>query len=241
MTIAVCDDNLSFAQLLKARIGRLIAYCAPEELDISLAPAFSCACEVLEYLKENELDILFLDIDMPSMSGFELAKILRDVYPDTTIIFVSAYEEFVYTSFEFCPFSFLRKGHLDKELEVTLKRVIEKYTLSNELLLFSTTEGDVALRVKDILFFEGQKNYFYIKALHDKEYRVRGTMKLLENRTQGLDFFRIHSAYLVNLEHIEKISSDGYLIMKNGKMLSISRKRLANFRSAYMKFIRRRA
>ena len=240
MTIALCDDNLSFAQLLRARIERLLAYCAPDKLDISLAPAFSCAEEVLEYLKDGVIDILFLDIDMPKTNGFELAKTLQDIYPDTTVIFVSAYDDFVYTSFEFCPFAFLRKGHLDKELDRTLKRVIEKWTLGNKSLLFDTTNGERSFRVKDILFFEGEKNYFCIKTIHDKEYRVRGTMKSLESLTQSLDFFRIHSAYIVSLEHIEKISSDGYLVMKNGKILSISRKRFVEFKRAYMEWTRRR-
>ncbi len=240
ITIALCDDNTQFACLLRQHLQRLCAYNMPSRIDISIAPAFSCADEVLEYLQSNTIDVLFLDIDMPKVNGFELAKTLCNAYPDTIIIFVSSYEEFVYSSFEYCPFQFLRKAHLDKELEVTLQRVIEKCVLESEALLFDTTDGEVLLRVKDILFFEGQKNYFYIYTSQSRCYKCRGTMKSVDSLTGKYDFFRIHSAYVVNLEHIDNISSRGFLVMKNDKILSISKKRMSDFKNAYMEFIRRR-
>ena len=54
------------------------------------------------------------------------------------------------------------------------------------------------------------------------------------------DFFRVHSAYIVNEEHIESVSNKGYVIMKNDKLVSVSKRRMNDFRSAYMEFIRRR-
>ena len=240
ITIAVCDDNIQFARLLRQQLQRLCAYNMPERLDIRIAEPFGSADAVLDFLSENVIDVLFLDIDMPSIGGFELAKTLGDAYPDTVIIFVSSYEEFVYSSFEYCPFCFLRKAHLDKELGVTLRRVIDKCVLNNESLLFDSTDGEVVLRVRDILYFEGQKNYFHIFTVSGKEYKCRGTVKSIEEATRKYDFFRTHSAYVVNFEHIESVSSGGYLIMKNGRHLSISKKRMTAFKDAYMKFIRRR-
>lgn len=241
ITIAVCDDNAQFAGLLSQRLRRLCAYKLPQNVDCTVAPVFTSANEVLSYLQNGTINILFLDIDMPDSNGFELAKILCDTYPDTIIIFVSSYEEFVYSSFEFCPFAFLRKEHLNTELDVTLSRVIDKCVLGNKSLLFDTTDGETVLRVKDILFFEGQGNYYYIYTLSSKSYKCRGTMKSVEKLTQGYDFFRIHSAHIVNHEHIESISGSGELMMRNGKRLSISKKRAAAFKASYMEFIRRRA
>lgn len=240
ITIAICDDNAQFACLLRQHLQHLCAYNVPERVDLRIAPTFFSADEVLSYLEESTIDILFLDIDMPRTSGFELAKTLCSVYPDTVIIFVSSYEEFVYSSFEFCPFQFLRKAHLDKELPSTLERVIKKCVLDTETLLFDSTEAEVILRVRDIMFFEGERNYYTIHTISGKAYRCRGTMKSLEAMLEKYDFFRIHSAYIVNLEHIESISSRGYLVMKNERLLSISKKRASPFKSAYMQFTRRR-
>ena len=71
-------------------------------------------------------------------------------------------------------------------------------------------------------------------------YKCRGTMKSVDALTEKYDFFRIHSAYIVNLEHIDNINSKGFLVMKNEKILSISKKRMQGFKDAYMEFIRRR-
>jgi len=240
INIAVCDDNLQFANLLLHHLKKLSVYKIPQRVDCRFAPAFFCADDVLEYLKENTIDILFLDIDMPKANGFELAKILCDSYPDIVIVFVSSYEEFVYSSFEYCPFRFLRKSHLTEELDVTFRKVIEKCVLNNKALLFSTTDGDIVLRIKDIILFEGQKNYYLIKTVSEAEYKCRGTMSSVDDRVKNFDFFRIHSAYIVNLEHIEAINSDGYIITKKGQRVSLSKKRASRFKDAYMQYIRRR-
>ena len=240
ITIAVCDDNPQFARLLKQHLQKLCAYNLPDRIDYTIAPVFGSGDDVVEYLQNNRIDILFLDIDMPHTDGFTLAKMLCDTYPDTIIIFVSSYEEFVYSSFEYCPFRFLRKGHLTQELDITFQKVIEKCILNNETLLFDTTDGEVILRIKDILYFEGQKNYYYIYTLSGKVYKCRGTMESVEKATEKYDFFRIHSAYVVNLEHIDTVNNKGSLTMKNSQNLSISLRRLLDFKNSYMQFIRRR-
>lgn len=240
INIAVCDDNPQFAHLLIQHLKKVTAYKIPTRVDCKIISTFSSAKDVLDYLKNNTIDVLFLDIDMPQMNGFKLAKILCEKYPDTIIIFVSSYEKFVYSSFEYCPFRFLRKAHLAQELDITFQKVIEKFILDNETLLFNTTEGEIILRVKDIIFFEGQKNYFLIHTVSRKTYKCRGTMESVENNTKKYDFSRIHSTYIVNHEHIEKINSDGFVIMKNEQILNVSKKRMPTFKDAYMQFIRRR-
>ncbi|MBQ8392224.1 MAG: response regulator transcription factor [Clostridia bacterium] len=240
INIAVCDDNMQFATLLTQHLKKLCAYKIPQRVDCRFAPTFSSAKDVLEYLKDNTIDVLFLDIDMPETNGFKLAEMLCESHPDTIIIFVSSYEEFVYSSFEYCPFRFLRKAHLTQELDITLQKVIEKCILNNETILFDTTDGDIVLRVRDIIFFEGQKNYYIINTVSGAQYKCRGTMESVEGLTSCYDFFRIHSAYVINHEHIESVNSNGYLVMKNKKILNISKRRMSAFKDAYMQFIRRR-
>lgn len=240
INIAVCDDNLQFANLLVQHLQRLCIYKLPQRVDCRVLPAFCQADDVIEYLKNGTIDVLFLDIDMQGTNGFELAKMLCEVHPDTVIIFVSAYEEFVYSSFEFCPFRFLRKAHLTKELDPTFEKVIERCVINNEVLEFNTTDGEITLRVKDIMYLEGQKNYFYIYTQQGKTYKCRGTMEAQQKRCEKYDFFRIHSAYIVNHNHIQSINSSGFVVMKNDKCLSISKRRMSAFKSSYMSFIRRR-
>lgn len=240
INIAVCDDNPQFASLLTKHLKKLSAYKVPSRIDLRFTPSFGSADDVIEYLENNTIDVLFLDIDMPKTNGFALAKRLCETHPDTLIIFVSSYEEFVYSSFEYCPFRFLRKSHLSEELDITFQKVIEKCILNRETILFNSTEGEIVLRVRDILFFEGQKNYYIINTVSRAQYKCRGTMESIDIMTRDYDFFRIHSAYVVNMEHIESISNEGFIIMKNRQTLSVSKRRMAAFKDAYMQFIRRR-
>ena len=146
LTIAVCDDNPQFARQLTARLRELCAHVLPERADCRITAAFSSGEEVLRYLRDSSIHVLFLDIDMPSMGGFELASRLKEAAPDTLVIFVSAYDDFVYSSFEYAPFRFLRKSHLEEELPVTLQKVVEKCLMDSETLTFPTVEGVLTIR-----------------------------------------------------------------------------------------------
>ena len=240
LTIAICDDNPQFANQLVKKIRELCAYHLPDRIDCRIAPAFGSGEDVLQYVKNHVINIVFLDIDMPKINGFRLASELKVKAPDTIIIFVSAYDDFVYSSFEYSPFRFLRKSHLEEELPVTFKKVIEKCISDEETLLFETIDGEILLRLKDIMYFEGEKNYYIVKMTSGKEYRCRGTMASVEERIKTYDFFRVHSAFIVNEEHIESIHEERYLTMKNGVLISISRRKLIAFKETYMQFTRRR-
>lgn len=240
LTIAICDDNPRFAHQLTAKMRELCAYLLPDRIDCQITPAFGSGEDVLRYMQNHTIDILFLDIDMPRMNGFRLASNLNESYPDTIIIFVSAYDDFVYSSFEYSPFRYLRKSHLEEELPITLKKVIEKYIYDSESLTFSTIEGELMLRLRDIVYFEGEKNYYMIRMISGKIYRCRGTMASIEERLKPYDFFRVHSAFIVNEEHIQSIHDKGDLTMKNGVTITVSRRKMAAFKEAYMQFTRRR-
>lgn len=240
ITFAICDDNPFFAGILSQKIHQLCAYTLPERIDCHIAPTFGSAQDVLKYLETYSINVLFLDIDMPEINGFKLTEKLCKNYPDIVIIFVSAHDDFVYSSFEYCPFRFLRKSHLEQELPATFQKVIDKCILDNETVTFNTTYGEQILRLKDILYIESDRNYFIIYTASRKTYQCRGTLGSVEQLTQKYDFFRIHAAYIVNEEHIENFNNDGYVIMKDSKRIDISRRRLTSFKESYMSFVRKR-
>ncbi len=239
ITIAVCDDNLQFARTLTKSIRTLCATAIPERIVCHIAAEFTSCDDVLRYLEYNTINILFLDINMPTRTGFDLAEKLGRQYPDVIIIFVSAYENFVYSSFEYSPFRFLRKSHLEQELPNAFVKAVESCMSKEETLVFSTTEGDVSVRAKDIYYFEGQKNYYIIHC-DGINHKCRGTISEVEEITKNLDFYRIHAAYVVNITNIDRIVSPGSLQMKNNDVLTVSQRKLSGFKETYMKFTRRR-
>ncbi|MBQ7379812.1 MAG: response regulator transcription factor [Clostridia bacterium] len=240
LNIAVCDDNVRFAKQLEQKLHELCMVRVPERIECRIIPAFTCGRDVLAYAEQHVITVLFLDIDMPGMSGFALASELAGKSPDTVIVFVSAYDEFVYSSFEYAPFRFLRKTHLDEELPGTLDKVIEKCMLDHESMPFETVDGEILLRLRDISCIEGEKNYYVVRTVSGKDYRCRGTVASVEDGLSEYDFFRVHAAYIVNLEHIQSIHDGGLLHMKNGVRIPISRRKIVAFKQAYMQYTRRR-
>ena len=239
ITIGVCDDNIQFARLLVKSLRTLCATELPERIDCQIAVEFSSCDDVLRYLEHNTINILFLDINMPTKTGFDLAEKLNQLYPDIIIIFVSAHDNFVYSSFEYSPFRFLRKTHLDKELPGAFKKAVESCMVKEENLTFPSVDGDVSVRTKDILYFEGQRNYYLIHCA-STTYRCRGTISQVEELTQNLDFYRMHAAFIVNIANIEKVVGSHSVQMKDGSTISVSQRRFSSFREAYMKFTRKR-
>lgn len=238
-TIGICDDNPHFALMLSKKIYEFCVTRLSDRIDCKVLPAFGSAESVRDYLKTGSISVLFLDIDMPRENGFQLAEYLREAHPETVIVFVSSYEDFVYSSFDYSPFRFLRKSHLTAELSETFDKIVQRCWLDKEALVFDTTEGEELLRIKDIVLFEGQKNYYEIKMMSGKFYKCRGTLTSAEETVSKYDFFRVHSSYIVNLEHIEKVDGDRILLRSN-ENIKISRRKYGEFKTSYMEYIRRR-
>lgn len=237
--IVICDDDPCFAATLTDELTALAAR-YEDGMDLKIGPTFTSPELVLSFMEKMEFDIIFLDIDMPRITGFELAAKISDKNPKTLIIFVSAYDNFVYQSFAYSPFRFLRKLHLKEELPSAFEKAIEKCLSETQTLTFNSTDGNVTLRPSDILYFENNKNYYNIYCENGAVYKCRGTIKALEGVCSDKRFFRAHSAYIVNLEHIAETQNSTTVIMKNKTVISVPAPRRTEFKEAYMKFVRRR-
>ena len=102
MRIAICDDNVKIHSRLEEEVQKIA-----DEMKVNMeVTCFSDGESLLDVIKENEneFDILLLDVDMPEVSGLEVAKILREMESNVMIIFVSAYENYVFDSIKYGPF-----------------------------------------------------------------------------------------------------------------------------------------
>ena len=99
--IIFCDDNAQFLLLLKGLVDQECRKIFKREEDFVVGPAFGSGREVIEYVQKHHVDVILLDIDMPILNGFEVAKIICNNYKNIKIVFMSAYDKFVYSSFDF--------------------------------------------------------------------------------------------------------------------------------------------
>ena len=232
MNIAVCDDE--------SKILEEIASFIKNKFPLNKVETFSEGEAFLSAVKtsaEKEPDVLLIDIDMPGLSGMEVAAALTEEKARTLIVFVTAHDELVYDSFKYHPFAFVRKKYLEEELRNVLKDCQKEIDSRNKRFVFQNASQTINLAQNEILYFEGQANYLAIHTIGN-EYRMRSTMAGIEEELKNSDFLRIHKGFLVNLEHVKILKSEN-LELDNGELLPIGKSYSEAAKKSILKYMRR--
>lgn len=158
-------------------------------------------------------DVVFLDIEMPKMNGMEVAKSLMELKKVPLIIFATAYPQFAAEAFRINAIDYLLKPYDQQQLKQTIKR-IEKELFGSQQIntisplgkLAAETDGEIDyILLKDILYMYRENNVTKI-ITQLKEFEVKLSLKDLETRLKPKSFFRIHKSYLVNLNHVSRLT-----------------------------------
>lgn len=197
----IIDDEPLSRDVLRKYIGEL--------QDLSLVAECRDAFEATRLLSREKVDILFLDINMPGLSGISFARSLK-VSP--LIIFTTAYPEFAVEGFELDALDYLVKPF-------SFERFLKAVNRAQERLIETKSEEETARKIvlkadkkiyaidfSDMLFVEGQGDYIKVR-LKDKVLVVHSTIKcMMESLPE--DFFRIHKSFVVNLRKISFIEGN---------------------------------
>lgn len=183
------------------------------------------AVEALKFLQENDVDLIYLDINMPHLTGVEFAKLI----PDTTmVIFTTAYEQYALTGFELAAIDYIVKPFsFDRFLKATMKanelstlRSSENNNIlennSPDYLMIKVEYAIIKIEINDILFVEGLKDYVKIYT-SSKNYVTKSTMKNVEQRLSTEKFMRVHKSYIINLNNVSSFENNN-IIIKNNKI-----------------------
>jgi two-component system LytT family response regulator len=207
--------------------------------------------EVIAALKKSRFDVLFLDIQMPGRSGFEVIEQIGPAQMPVTV-FVTAHNEYAVQAFEVHALDYLTKPVEPERLQATLVRVRERIASQAALItheqmksvLSSLEYGGVPRQdfPKRLLVHNGAKDSFvnvneidwieaadYYACLHvgTKSFMLRETIKELSNTLDSAKFVRIHRSVIVNVEQVSEIfregRSEGSVVLKNGQRLRMSK------------------
>ena len=228
MKIAVCDDENKIVEEITSFIKK--------EFPLSEVKAFSDG-ETFLASSEERPEVLLLDIDMPGISGMEVAAALAQEKVHTLIVFVTAHDELVYDSFKYHPFAFVRKKFLEEELKSVLSDCEKQLESRKKNFVFQNASRLVTLTQSEILYFEGQANYLAIHTTSG-EYKMRSTMAGVEKELEDSDFLRIHKGFLVNLEHIRVLKTEE-LELDNGTVLPIGKSYSEAAKKSILRYMRR--
>ena len=230
--IAVCDDE---KRVLDDISGKVQSEFDRLNCSIEIFKTYN-SFQLLEYIKINSVDVLFLDIDMPSLSGMDIAQSLTDNEIKTLLIFVTNHDALVYQSFRYHPFGFIRKSHFDDEIGTVVRGLVAELQKKSEYFTFKTNEGFFRILFSDILYFESESNYINLHCT-DKQYRFRSTITSLGQELASKGFIRTHKGFLVNQQHIFAIKGDN-IELSNKKLLPIGRTNRESIKKTILRYMR---
>lgn len=237
----IIDDETNCIEMLDWLIK---TYCP----GIEIMAQCSSAEEGIKAIKKHSPDVIFLDIEMPKMNGFDLLQQLTPV--NFEVIFTTAYDKFAIKAFKFSAMDYLLKpidaddlknavirletklqsAKPDAGIEALLNNIKSIHQPLNKIAI-PTQEGLVFTIIKDIIRCESDSNYTTFFLSGDKQIVSSKSMKEYEELLEEYNFFRVHNSHLINLNHLEKyVKGDGgYVVMSDKCTVPVSRSRKEDF------------
>ena len=221
--IAICDDEKIFLSSFHRILQKIC-----NELNISVEIFdYSYSNILLHHHSQDRFDVIFLDIDMPKISGFEAAQIIRNISSEIPIVFVTAKDDLVYYSFEYHPFHFIRKrtdNILYNDTLHVMQKLLTHFGQFKTTVITSTEIGKTIVSIKNIVYIKSEKHYLYYYIYKKGRLCERNTISQINNYFSNLGFIRSHQRYLINYNHIEKIDTlKNEITISNGEIIPISK------------------
>ena len=234
----IVDDEQKAAKLLKLLIEEIAD-------DIEITAVYNDSAEALANIDTSDVDVLFLDIHMPNMSGFELSAQLNG---DFSVVFVTGHDQYALEALKMAAVGYILKPIEEEELAQVLSRVRKNVTLKNnnegyQVLLenlrvqnihqrrigIPSTSGIDFVMIENIIACEGVDGYTKVY-IHDgleilSSYNLGEFVKMIGDA----GFYQVHRSYLVNMRRIKKYHNDGLLLMDNDVSVPVSRRRKEDF------------
>lgn len=214
--------------------------------EIEIVNTFSNPEEAIRYLDDNPPDCLFLDIQMPTMDGFQFLQKLKNI--EFAVVITTAYNEFAIKALKHDAIDYLLKPIDSDDLEDTIKKVkkhnhkfFNPSKIEEALSNFNTkfeqkkitinTDGKlIFLNIDDILFVESDGNYSTIVTSDNQKLLITKKLKEVNEILPEHYFFRIHNSYIINLNKIKEfIKNEGYVVMESNHKIPVARQRKSSF------------
>ena len=217
MKALIVDDN-DIARTTLSHLAKQIP-------NLTIVNEYSSAIEAYNHLQNNQVDLIFLDIEMPEMTGIELTKNLSG--KDIIIIFTSSNKDYALEAFELniadyilkpvMPARFLQAVSKAQSILDSRKEDVE--VTKDEFLFVRDSNITRRLKLDDILYAEAMGDYvkFYTK---EKMFAIHGKMKTAEERLPKDNFIRVHRSFIIAVDKIDTLQDGG--IMINGKFIPVA-------------------
>lgn len=208
----------------------------------------------IEAIMKHRPDVVFLDIEMPRMNGFDMLEKFEHLFFE--VVFTTAYNKFAIKAFRYSALNYLLKPVDPDDLQTTIKRLEEKKSalekeqlrllLENmknlnptaQRIALSTGDGLIFVNTADIMYCQAESNYTNVVMSNRNKVLVAKTLKDIDETLSGKDFFRVHNSYLINMNQIKKFvrGDGGYILMNDDTQITIARSKKEEFFEMFSKF-----
>lgn len=214
--------------------------------EISVMASFTDPFEALTYLESNTPDCLFLDIEMPTMDGFQFIQKLKN--KDFPVVITTAYNQYAIKALKNEAIDYLLKPIDTDDLRDTIVKIkkfnnrnytadrLERILLNfntnavNKKITFNTDGKLIFLDGADILYAESDGNYSTVYLIDGQKIVLTKKLKEVNDILPPDSFFRIHNSYIINLTKIKEfIKTDGYVILSSNHKIPVSRQKKSGF------------
>ena len=224
MTCIIIDDEPLAVNLLESYVSKIE--------NLKLLGTFNNPLDALKLLRETSVDLLFLDIQMPEITGVEFKKIIN---PEVKVIFTTAYSEYALESYDLNAVDYLLKPITFQRFLQAVEKVhtptaTTKIEDTVDFIFVKTEYRHQKIMLSDILFMKGLSDYVAIQT-KDQKILTLQNMKDFDQNLPHTRFMRVHKSYIVSLEHIEFIERNRIVI--EGEYIPIG----ATYKDAFWKAI----
>lgn len=232
MRIAICDDDEVFINEIFTSIKKY-----SQENNITVETyKFQSGLEIIEMYKRGyRYDIVFLDIDMPTLSGKEVIRELRGYDDKFILIFITSLESEVFELMKYNIFRYIRKRYLKDELKEAYLSATRLIKAENSQYTFETKGGIFKVAISDILYFKLVDRHVELHDVNNVNTLKIKVFNEINDEFKSKGFISIYRGCLVNLRHIRRVSKKE-VYLSNGDILQVSRIKIAEVTKAFFDF-----
>ncbi len=206
--------------------------------------------EGIQQIELHNPSLIFLDIEMPDMSGFEMLTKLSSINFQT--IFITSYSHYAIRAIRFNALDYLMKPIDIDELRTAIsrfqrrtitvenientRRAIQNFSepkIENKKILLQLQDRIIRPALREIVYIHGHGNYSTFRLLEQKDILISKTLKYFENRLADSGFYRCHKSYIVHRSHITAFTNSSSVIMSDNSEIPISRRRKSAMKNWY--------
>ncbi len=208
MQIAICDDQKETV----SRLSRAVAlYFEQQQNTTFTISEYYDGQSLLDGYETQQFDLIFLDIEMPDLSGMETAKELRQRGCEALLVFVTAYAEFMAASFHVEAFDFLTKPVTDTDLARVLNRCVMKLNRLSGTIIVKTGTGNMVVRLREVLYIASSKHHLNIVLREGAVIRSMMTLNQMEEQLKSYpQFIRCHQSYMINIDYVAELCREHF-------------------------------